>query len=555
MSEVLRRLTLIAISLVLAQCALAEQGINGNLADVHWLEKNLKNPNLVIIDVSPPQMFAANHVPGAISVSIYDLAAYGDVIAYGTGSPKASAIEKQYQSWGISPGKKVVVYDQGGTNLATSAFFNLSYHGFPEKDLFILDGGMFKWQKEGLPVTKEPTPAPKSGTFKVGKANTDIETDLPEFLAASGDTKNNALVDGLGPEWYFGVIHPFSKAGHIPGGLLTAGEDFYNADKTFKSPEEIKRIFTFLGVRPEQQIYTYCGGGVAATVPFFAARYIAHYPRVKVYSDSELGWISDQRDLPLWTYGDPMMMRDSNWMQFRGGRMLHSFIDSHVSMIDVRPAAVFSQGHVPFALNIPADVFKSNMNDAAKLAAVLGPAGVNVNDEAVVISGSGLTPEAALAYVALEKLGQRKVSVLLDSAEKWPQPGYEMTKEPTLVRPKKGAHDPAIAPTEYPVNLRDGVLINDANRTQGFFPRLYIASGKDMPAKTPDGKVVHVAYTELVNADGTPKAAKDIWMALAKAGVSRYSEIILIADDPGDAAVNFYILKLMGFRDVKVLAD
>ena len=40
---------------------------------------------------------------------------------------------------------------------------------------------------------------------------------------------------------------------------------------------------------------------------------------------------------------------------------------------------------------------------------------------------------------------------------------------------------------------------------------------------------------------------------LVKAGVPRYAEIISIADDPGEAAANYFILKLMGYPDVKVL--
>ena len=61
-------------------------------------------------------------------------------------------------------------------------------------------------------------------------------------------------------------------------------------------------------------------------------------------------------------------------------------------------------------------------------------------------------------------------------------------------------------------------------------------------------------YTELLNADGSPKPAKDIWSIIAKAGVPRYAEIVCFSDDPGEAAVNYYILKLMGFPDIKVYA-
>ena len=96
-------------------------------------------------------------------------------------------------------------------------------------------------------------------------------------------------------------------------------------------------------------------------------------------------------------------------------------------------------------------------------------------------------------------------------------------------------------------------LIADPKSTQGLYPKVFIASGKNVPAKTPDGKVVHVPYTDLLKADGKPKAAKDIWNILVKAGVPRYAELVSFSDDPGEAAANYYILKLMGYPDVKVL--
>lgn len=57
---------------------------------------------------------------------------------------------------------------------------------------------------------------------------------------------------------------------------------------------------------------------------------------------------------------------------------------------------------------------------------------------------------------------------------------------------------------------------------------------------------------DLLNPDGTPKAAKDIWNILAKAGLPPYAEIICFTDEPGEAATNYFILKLMGYPDVRV---
>jgi len=552
MSKALRHWALlfaVAVSLLLAQSLTAEEGVRGKLVDVHWLEKNLKNPDLVLLDASP-ETYAKQHIPGAIGANIYDL------FAYGFGGISDAKVEETFRSWGLGPEKKVVIYDKGADQLATRLFFDLDYHGIPVENLFILDGGLSKWQQEKLPVTKDPTPLPNNGTFKNGKLNEDVRGSLEEVLTASGDTNNNALLEGLEPTWHFGAIAPFERAGHIPNGIMTQSEDFYNPDKTFKSPEEVRRMLTYLGVRPEQQIYTYCGGGVAATVPFFAARFIADYPKVKVFPESELGWLSDQRQLPYWTFDAPFLMRETGWLQLwsgQMGQMIRMFLGAPVSIVDVRPAAAFNQGHIPFSLNIPTDVFKSSAANPAKLAEILGPAGVNVSTEAVVISGSGITKDSALAFVMLEKLGQKKVTIFMDSMDTWTQRGQKLTKDATVVGPPKGPHDISIPPTNYPETFRKDVAITDPRSTRGVYPKVYIASGKDIPAKSQDGKVVHVPYTDLLNADGTPKAAKEIWNVLAKAGVPRYAELVCFSNDPGEAAVDYFILKLMGFPDIKVL--
>ena len=534
----------VAGSLLPAQSLVAAQGIKGNLVNVNWLEKNLKSADVLILDASPAQIYGAKHIPGAVSV---------DLFTYGLPDTPVADMEKRFQSWGVSSGKTIVMYDQGGTMAATRVLFSLLYYGFPAKDLLILDGGLSKWEEQKLPVTKDSTPAPKQGSFRIQKLNEDVKVNLPEFLTASGDPVHNVLLEALGADWHFGQVLAFSRAGHIPNGILLPSADFYNPDKTFKSAEEIERMLTYLGIRPEQQIYTYCGGGVAASVPFFALKFMLNYPRVKLFTDSELGWLSDERELPYWTYDAPSLMRETNWLQFSASQMIRSVGLTHVSIVDVRPADVFNQGHVPFALNIPADVFRANVANPGKLAEILGPAGVNASHEAVVISGAGLTKDSALAFMMLEKLGQRKVSVFMDSMDKWAQRGFTVTKGATVVGPKKAPQDVSIPPTTYPGNARKDVVIADPKSTQGVYPKVFVASGKNVPTKAQDGKVVHVPYTDLLNADGTPKAAKDIWNILAKAGVPRYAELVCFSDDPGEAAANYFILKLMGYPDIEVL--
>jgi thiosulfate/3-mercaptopyruvate sulfurtransferase len=527
-----------------AQRAMAAEDLKGNLVSVDWLEKNMNNADVLVLDASPGQIYATRHIPGALTV---------DFLAFGYPERTTAEMEQRYQSWGISPGRKIVIYDQGGSYFATRLFYSLYYHGYPAKDLFVLNGGLSKWQAQGLPVTKDVTPAPVRGSFRIVKINEDARVRLPEYLAASGDPANNVLLEALSPETHFGETVFLDRPGHVPNARMLPTDDYFNADKTFKSPDEIRRMLTYLGIRPEQQIYTSCGGGVAASVPFFAVKFMLNYPKVALYTESQMGWMSDERELPVWTYDAPSLMRETNWLSGWSSKMLRMYGAARVSVVDVRSADEFKEGHVPFALNIPASVFRSNINDPDKLAKILGPAGVDASHEAVVVSGAGLTKDSALAFAILEEMGQKRVSVFMDSVDKWRQAGFTVATSATTVGPKTNPFDLSIPPISYPENFRKDVIIANPDLTRGIYPKVFIASGKNLPARVEDGKVIHLPYTKLLNADGTPKAAKDIWNILTKAGIPRYAEIVCFSDDPGEAAANYFILKLMGYPDIKML--
>jgi len=545
MSKRSRHLLLVVItsSLFIGQPAVAAEGTPGQLVSVPWLERNLQRDDVLVLDASPAKLHAAGHIPGAVNV---------DIFSFGGREVPVGEMERRIQSWGVSPGKKIVLYDQGGTYLATSLFFDLYYYGFPAEGLAILDGGFAKWRTSGGTVATDPTPAPNPGAFRIAKLNEDVRVRLPEFLVASGDPANNALVEALEPSQHFGGAKFFDRPGHIPNAILMPAADFYNADKTWKPAEEIRRMLAYQGIRPDQNVYAHCGGGIAASVPFFAARFVLDYPKVKLYKESQLEWLRDDRGLPFWTYDAPNLTREKTWLNGWGNPMLRSFGVAKLSVVDVRPATAFKQSHVPFAINIPADVFKRHLATPAKLTEILGAAGVDAAYEAVIVSDGGLNPDSAVAFLLLEKLGQKKVSVLADSLDDWGFAGFPLDKEADTADPREAAPGRVSAPTIYPVNLRPGIVISDS-RGQGLYPKVYIASGKSLPAKVPDGKVVHVPYTELLNANGTPRAASDIWNTLVKAGVPRYAEIISFSDDAGEAAANYFVLKLMGYPDVKVL--
>jgi thiosulfate/3-mercaptopyruvate sulfurtransferase len=223
----------------------------------------------------------------------------------------------------------------------------------------------------------------------------------------------------------------------------------------------------------------------------------------------------------------------------------------------------FKLGHVPLAQNLPAQVFSSQGQDPAALAALLTQAGVDRSHEAVVVSDGGLNESSALAYLLLESLGQHKVSIFMDSTERWAELGHQVVRPapPGPARPSSMPQDMPTPPAAagnpappYAVTPRTGLFVSDPARSQGRFPKVYIASGAKPPTRAPEGRVLHLPYAQFLNADRTPRPAKDIWNMLEKAGVPRYAEIIVFGDTPGEAAVNYVVLRMMGFADVKVWA-
>jgi 3-mercaptopyruvate sulfurtransferase SseA len=513
----------------------------GRLVDVAWLQTNLADT--VLLDASVTPQHRAGHIPGAVPADLY---------RYGPNEPSRAAMEKRIQSWGVSPGRRIVVYDQGGDMMATRLFFDLYRHGVPAADLFILDGGLARWKAQGGAVTQEPTPPPPPGSFRITQVREDVRVRFAEFFAASGDRAGHALVEALEPGYHYGEQKFFDRAGHVPGSILMPSTDFYNADKTFKSPAEIRRLLAYHGIRPDQVVHSHCGGGVAASVPWFALQFLAGHARTKLYLESQREWLQDERGLPFWTYSAPQIRRESAWLDGWNAPMLRAFGVVQLNIVDVRTAEKYAQGHVPFAVNVSADTFRSHLGRPEALAALLGPAGVNPAHEVVIMAESGLTPGAALAYLALDQLGQGKISVLMDSVDEWGLRGYALTKQATVVGAPRTPQDITVPAAIYAAKPRAAVLVSDPQATRGVYPKVFVAAGRTAPARSPEGPVVRLPYTDLLNADGTPKAARDLWKLISKSGVPRHAELIVFADDPAEAAVNYYLFKLMGWPDVKV---
>ncbi len=527
----------------------AQETRQGRLVTAEWLQAH--KAEVLVLDASFTPLHAAGHIEGAVSADLY---------SHGAQEPTPAQMQQRMQRWGIGAGRKLVLYDQGADMMATRLFFDLYYHGVPLKDLHILDGGLARWRASGGAVTQQATPAPPQGDIQVQALREEVRVRLPEFLGASGDPQNHVLVEGLGLDYHFGAQQFFGRAGHVPGAVAMPFSDFFNADKTFKSAAELQRMLRYHRIGPQQVLHTHCGGGVAASVPWFALRFLADHPRVTLYLESQQEWLRDDRDLPFFTYSAPQLLRSSAWVNGWNSPMQRAIGVSRLNLVDLREPAAFAGGHVPFSINLPASSVAEALQNPGDLARRLGQAGVHPQHELVLVSERGLTPATALAYVALHQAGHPKLSLLTDSVDEWGLLGLGLQKSqpPTA----NEASSPRVRALPDSAQQRAGVSVSDALSTRGEYPKVYIdasdgsaqgAGAALTSAQLPAGaQVLQLPYRSLLRANGLPKPAKELWALFEQAGVPRYAELMLFAAQPGEAAVNYFIFKLMGWPDVKL---
>lgn len=511
------------------------------LVDPAWLMRH--RGEVLLLDASPTPQHRAGHIAGAVSADLY---------AYGAGEPSPAAMQQRIQAWGVSRGRPIVVYDQGGDWMAARLFHDLYVHGVPPGQMFVLDGGLARWKAAGGAVTTEPTPVPPRGDWQVDGLRTEARVQLPEFLAASGRRGSQVLLDALGPGYFYGAQKFFDRAGHVPGAVLVPSEDFFNPDKTFLSPDEIRRLLRHHGIGPGDEVLAHCGGGGAAAVPWFALRFVAGHGKVRLYLGSQREWLRDDRGLPFWTYAAPQLLRESSWLAGWNQPMLRMFGAAQLNLVDVRPAEDHARGHLPFAVNLPAATLRGLLGQPEALAARLGPAGVQPQHEVVLAAEGGLTRDAALAFLVFEALGHGRVSLLLDSIDDWALQGFETARGGTRVGAPRGLDDRAVPPAVYAPPAPRPVLVTDPVASRGEFPKVFVATGRAAPAMPPAGRVVHLPAAELLKPDGRPRPAAELWKLIEQAGVPRHAELVFFADDVAEAAQGYVVFRLMGWPDLKV---
>ena len=224
------------------------------------------------------------HIPGA---RFLDIDAVADRLSSAPHMlPSAEDFAAAMEAIGVGSGDRVVVYDNSPFHTAVRGWFMIRHFG--ARDVAILDGGFAKWAAEGRP-TASGEPKHRAARFDARAGNGVVGKE--EMLGGAGfpiiDARGKARFEGNEADPRPGVA-----AGHIPGSLNLPFAALYNDDGTFRSGEEIGRLFDAAGTSAEAPFVATCGSGVTANSLIFAAHLIGN-DSARLYDGSWSEWGAD----------------------------------------------------------------------------------------------------------------------------------------------------------------------------------------------------------------------------------------------------------------------
>jgi len=262
------------------------------LVETSWMSDHLKDSNIRIaeVDYDPTANYNLGHIPGAF---LFDWRKdMNDALSRDIVSKQQ--LEDLLSRAGVEGNTTVVLYGDFNNWFAAFAFWILKYHGVEK--VVLMNGGRKKWLAEDREITKQQPSYPKA-TFKAKGPDETIRTYLDNMKKGLGQS-NRVLVDVRSPAEFTGEItappeYPNEHAqrgGHIPGAVNIPWSQAVKEDGTFKSAEELAKLYQGKGVTPDKDVVTYCRIGERSSFSWFVLKYLLGYPNVKNYDGSWTEW-------------------------------------------------------------------------------------------------------------------------------------------------------------------------------------------------------------------------------------------------------------------------
>jgi len=263
------------------------------LVTTAWLAEHIADDNLVIVDAymanvvgkEPLVYDALSCLPTARKLDIEV-----DFCDHSSSQSHALPTEQQFtqavQALGINSDSAVVLYDNQGIYSAPRAWWTFKTMGF--ENVYVLDGGLPQWIKEGRETTSEYTTISTLGNA-TAKEVKGLACDSGEVLSVINtdvailDARAEMRFLGKAPEPREGV-----RSGHIPTSKNLPFSILLDG-YTYQDKAILTSIFSECVSSLDTKTYFSCGSGITACILILAAVSIG-YKEVTLYDGSWADW-------------------------------------------------------------------------------------------------------------------------------------------------------------------------------------------------------------------------------------------------------------------------
>jgi len=194
---------------------------------------------------------------------------------------------------GIANDTTVVVYGDNNNWFAAYAFWQLKYFG--HRDVRLMNGGRKRWELEKRPLVTEVSDV-RTANYRSSSPDESLRARR-ELIFDTLDRKNRYLVDVRSPDEFTGkVIAPpgmtetAQRGGHIPGAASIPWSKAANEDGTFKSYDELTKLYGDQGIRSDKETIAYCRIGERSSHTWFVLKYLLGFEKVRNYDGSWTEW-------------------------------------------------------------------------------------------------------------------------------------------------------------------------------------------------------------------------------------------------------------------------
>lgn len=256
-----------------------------SLVSVQWVEDNLDNPKVVVIEVDEDtSAYDKGHIKNAIKLDwttdLQDQVRRDFV--------NKAQFEALLSERGVANDDTVVLY--GGNNNWFAAYAYWYFKLYGHQDVKLMDGGRKKWELDSRELTDE-LPQRAATSYTAQEQDRSIRAFRDEVVAAIG-TQN--LVDVRSPDEYAGRLlapahlpqEQSQRAGHIPTSVNVPWSKNANDDGTFKSDEDLQALYDEVGFDEAKDTIALCRIGERSSLTWFVLQEILGKKNVKNYDGS-----------------------------------------------------------------------------------------------------------------------------------------------------------------------------------------------------------------------------------------------------------------------------